>query len=78
MAYADTKAAILTHALAAGVALTVPITDVAIDAESSTTGAAPGPSSTPWGAPGPTSAPWGMAKGPTSRSPARPASSVRS
>src|SRR3990170_2635748 len=30
MAYADTKAAILTHALAAGVALTVPITDVAI------------------------------------------------
>src|SRR3990172_1326130 len=30
MAYADTKAAILTHALAAGAALTVPITDVAI------------------------------------------------
>ena len=30
MAYADVKAAILVHALAAGAALTVPITDVAI------------------------------------------------
>lgn len=30
MAYSDTKAAILTHAQAAGAALTIPITDVAI------------------------------------------------